>query len=204
MQKIFSQEVRFKADEGSDYPEWSIDKLEKYADVYDGTHQTPKYVESGIKFVSVEDIGNLYSTDKFITEEAYKKDFNIVPERNDILMTRIGNVGTPALVTSDEKIAFYVSLALLKCKSIKSEYLYHYIKSEPFQNELWKRMLHIAFPMKINKGDIGQCIIQVPCLEEQQKIADFLSDFDTAIDFAKQELEQWKELKKGLLQQLFE
>ena len=38
-----------------------------------------------------------------------------------------------------------------------------------------------------------------PCLKEQQKIADFLSDFDTAIDLAKQELEQWKELKKGIV-----
>lgn len=42
-----------------------------------------------------------------------------------------------------------------------------------------------------------------PCLEEQQKIADFLSAFDETIDYAKQELEKWKELKKGLLQQMF-
>ena len=42
-----------------------------------------------------------------------------------------------------------------------------------------------------------------PCLEEQQKIGDFLSDFDVAISLAKQELEKWKLLKKGLLQQMF-
>lgn len=38
---------------------------------------------------------------------------------------------------------------------------------------------------------------------EQQKIANFLSDFDTAIDLAKKEMEKWKLLKKGLLQQMF-
>ena len=43
----------------------------------------------------------------------------------------------------------------------------------------------------------------IPCLEEQKKIADFLSDFDEAISLAKQELEKWKLLKKGLLQQIF-
>ena len=42
-----------------------------------------------------------------------------------------------------------------------------------------------------------------PCLEEQHLIADFLSDFDEAIAAAKKELELWKELKKGLLQQMF-
>jgi type I restriction enzyme S subunit len=46
-------------------------------------------------------------------------------------------------------------------------------------------------------------VILVPCLEEQQKIADFLSAYDEAISYAKQELDKWKELKKGLLQQMF-
>lgn len=43
----------------------------------------------------------------------------------------------------------------------------------------------------------------IPCIEEQQKIADFLSAYDEAIYYAKQELCIWKELKKGLLQQMF-
>ena len=42
-----------------------------------------------------------------------------------------------------------------------------------------------------------------PCIEEQQKIADFLATYDEAISCAKQELDKWKELKKGLLQQMF-
>jgi type I restriction enzyme S subunit len=43
----------------------------------------------------------------------------------------------------------------------------------------------------------------LPCLEEQQKIAEFLPAYDEAISYAKQELDKWKELKKGLLQQMF-
>ena len=39
--------------------------------------------------------------------------------------------------------------------------------------------------------------VSIPCLEEQQKIANFLSAFDEAIGYAKQELEKWKELGKG-------
>ena len=51
--------------------------------------------------------------------------------------------------------------------------------------------------------DLKKIKINIPCLEEQQKIADFLSAYDEAITCAKQELEHWKQLKKGLLQQMF-
>ena len=56
---------------------------------------------------------------------------------------------------------------------------------------------------KINRDELGMFKFKVPCLEEQQKIADFLSDFDKAIDLSKQEFEKWKLLKKGLMQQMF-
>ena len=46
-------------------------------------------------------------------------------------------------------------------------------------------------------------LLFAPDIEEQRLIADFLSDFDEAIAAAKKELKLWKELKKGLLQQMF-
>ena len=56
----------------------------------------------------------------------------------------------------------------------------------------------------IGRENIADTLIYFPSeMEEQQKIADFLSIFDKAITYAKQELEKWKELKKGLLQQMF-
>ncbi len=55
----------------------------------------------------------------------------------------------------------------------------------------------------INAEEYAGYVLQIPCLEEQHLIADFLSTFDEAIAAAKKELELWKELKKGLLQQMF-
>ena len=203
MQKIFSQEIRFKADDGSEYPEWEEKKLLEIATIYDGTHQTPNYVEQGIPFVSVENIKNLYKTNKYITE-AFEKEFKIYPEKGDILMTRIGDIGTASLVSRNMKIAYYVSLALLKPQeNILADYLVQYISNTCFQKELWKRTLHIAFPKKINKGEIGECKVKAPCLEEQQKIADCLSAMDRKIEAEKKILKDWKELKKALLQQMF-
>ena len=85
------------------------------ASVYDGTHQTPNYVDKGVMFLSVEDISTLKS-EKFISEAVFLEEFKVSPERADILMTRIANIGTTNVVRANEKLAYYVSLALLKTK----------------------------------------------------------------------------------------
>ena len=64
------------------------------ADVFDGTHQTPNYVDSGVMFLSVENIATLQSN-KFISESAFEKEFKVSPTYGDILMTKIGDIGTP-------------------------------------------------------------------------------------------------------------
>ena len=204
LQQIFSQKLCFKDKNGNNYPNWEKKQLSEYVFIYDGTHQTPKYTNGGIKFVSVENINNLSGTNKFISEKDFLKEFKNIPEKNDILMTRIGDVGTATLITQNEPLAYYVSLALFKQKkSIHMPFLLHYISTIYFQHELWKRTLHIAFPKKINKNEIGKCNLLVPCLEEQTKIADFLSAFDRKLENQKAQLEHWKQIKKGLLQQMF-
>ena len=204
LQQIFSQKLRFKDKNGNNYPNWEKKQLSEYVFIYDGTHQTPKYTNSGIKFVSVKNINNLSGTNKFISEKDFFKEFKNIPEKNDILMTRIGDVGTATLITQNEPLAYYVSLALFKQKkSIHMPFLLHYISTIYFQHELWKRTLHIAFPKKINKNEIGKCNLLVPCLEEQTKIADFLSAFDRKLENQKAQLEHWQQIKKGLLQQMF-
>ena len=57
--------------------------------------------------------------------------------------------------------------------------------------------------IEISGKNLSKCPLMIPCIEEQHIIADFLSNFDEAIAAAKKELELWKELKKGLLQQMF-
>lgn len=127
---------------------WIKSSAEKVSKIYDGTHQTPNYVSSGVKFVSVENIKDLYASTKYIAFDDFKRDFKVVPQINNILMTRIGDIGTPALVSNNEPLAYYVSLALFKVKKIESAFLYHYIQTPFFQKELWRRTLHVAFPPK--------------------------------------------------------
>jgi type I restriction enzyme S subunit len=206
MQKLFSQELRFKDDNGKEFPKWEKKKLNKIANIYDGTHQTPKYLEEGIPFYSVEHVtANDFQNTKFISKEVFDKENKRVKlERGDILMTRIGDIGTSRLITWDVNASFYVSLALIKQSPIfNSEYLNQYISTRDFQSELWKRTIHVAFPQKINLGEIGDCFVMLPSLKEQKKIADFLSTIDTKIYRTENQLKQTQQYKKGLLQNMF-
>ena len=205
MQKIFSQKLRFKDKLGNPYPAWKTAPLGNEAFVFDGTHQTPKYTLDGIPFVSVEDINSLSSITKYISEEAYLTDFKAScrAKKGDIFMTRIGDIGTPSICPKDD-IAYYVSLALIKCKNnLSNNFLKFAIESNKFQSELRKRSILTAFPKKINTGEIGKCLISLPCMDEQQKIASFFSALDQKIELNERKLEGLKKLKKGLMQQMF-
>ncbi|MEZ2042996.1 restriction endonuclease subunit S [Staphylococcus aureus] len=191
-------ELRFPGFEG----EWEEKKLGEVAKIYDGTHQTPKYTNEGIKFLSVENIKTLNSS-KYISEEAFEKEFKIRPEFGDILMTRIGDIGTPNIVSSNEKFAYYVSLALLKTKNLNSYFLKNLILSSSIQNELWRKTLHVAFPKKINKNEIGKIKINYPKKQEQQKIGQFFSKLDRQIELEEQKLELLQQQKKGYMQKIF-
>lgn len=149
--------------------------------VYDGVHQTPEYQSEGIMFLSVENVATMTSS-KFISEEAFERDYKVYPEKGDILMTRIGDVGTPNVVETTEKIAFYVSLALLKPHDIDSYFLSNSIQSPFVQKGIRNRTLLSAIPQKINKDEIGKVDILFPTnTEEQKQIGEYFSNLDHLI-----------------------
>ena len=182
---------------------WEQRKLGELVGIYDGVHQTPEYQDSGIMFLSVENIATLKS-EKYISEEAFERDYKVYPEKGDILMTRIGDVGTTNVVETAEKVAFYVSLALLKPNGIDSYFLSNAMKTNVFQKGLRERTLVTAIPQKINKDEIGKIDIFITNDdEEQKKIGTYFSTLDNLITLHQRELDHLKLLKKGMLQQMF-
>ena len=193
--------LRF-ADFSDDYIE---SKLKNYVEVYDGTHETPNYVDIGIKFVSVENIKNLLNSDKYIPEIDFDK-YKIKPKYNDVFMTRIGDIGTSTIYKSNEPLAYYVSLALLRSKNesvLYPDYLNQYISNQDFQKELHDRTIHVAFPKKINTGEIGECNIKIPSYNEQTKVSNFLSLIDKKIELQSKKIEDLKLFKLSLREKLF-
>lgn len=183
--------------------DWEPRELGEVADIFDGTHQTPKYMGSGIKFVSVENIDTL-DTEKYISEEAYNKEYsNKQAEKGDVLMTRIGDIGTAKVIETNDSLAYYVTLALLKPKGLDSYFLSNAIATPTVQNSIWRRTLHIAFPKKINLGEINQVELFVPTIDEQIKIGELFQNLDQTIAFQQQKLEKLQNIKKAYLNEMF-
>ena len=182
--------------------DWEQRKLSEVVGVYDGVHQTPNYTDSGVMFLSVENIATLTSQ-KFISEEAFERDYKVYPQKGDVLMTRIGDVGTPNVVENTEKLAFYVSLALLKPTGIDSYFLCNVIQSRRFKRGLKNRTLVTAIPQKINKDEIGKVDLLMPKSSgEQALIGAYFHQLDHLITLHQRKLEEMKRQKKALMQLL--
>ena len=132
-------------------------------------------------FLSVENMATLTSQ-KFISREAFARDYPVYPKRGDVLMTRIGDIGTSNVVETDDKLAFYVSLALLKPFNVDSYYLDKSLQSPSAKMELYRRTLHTAFPKKINKNQIAEVMLPIPrSRQEEEQIGALFRNLDTLI-----------------------
>ncbi len=184
---------------------WDFRRLGEIAVIRDGTHQTPKYVQSGIPFFSVEHVtsGDFNNT-KFITKEEHKlltRSCKI--EMGDILMTRIGSIGDCKLIDWEVEASFYVSLALLKIdKRFNAAYITHFSKSNFFQKEVEMNSLQSAIPRKINLGSISKVRVLFPPIEEQNAIATALSDVDALLTSLDRLIAKKRDLKQAAMQQL--
>lgn len=201
MQTLLTAESRLPSFSGK----WVSKPIGEVALIYDGTHMTPDYVESGVPFYSVEHLtSDDFKNTKFISELVFANECRRVRlEKNDILMTRIGDIGTAKLIDWDVRASFYVSLALIKPGPlVHGAFLAQFISASSFRSELHKRTIHVAFPKKINLGEIGKCLIALPPVEEQRQIAEVLSASDGEISTNVRKLEALRQEKSALMQQL--
>lgn len=145
----------------------------------DGTHSRPKYVDSGIPFISVKDVssGTLdFSNCKFITEEEHNELYKRCnPEYGDILLTKVGTTGIPVIVDTTDEFSVFVSVALLKFnqKLLHNEYLIHLINSPLVQRQAEENTRGVGNKNWVMR-DISNTLIAIPPLAEQIRIVEKL------------------------------
>lgn len=168
--------------------------------VSDGTHFTPNYVDEGVKFISVKDVRkssiDLNNT-KFITvEEADKLDRRCKPQRNDVLLTKIGaTFGFASTIETDERFQIFVSLALLRPNSkILPKYLEVFLNSDLAYIQ-YERVIKGAGVPDLHLEDIRKIKIPLPSKEEQLRI---VSKYQIAYDEKTQKEIQAKELLQDI------
>lgn len=212
MQKIFSQEVRFRREDGTEFPKWENDKIGNCVNVTSckRVHQSD-WTDEGVPFYRAREIVALYNNEPIfplhISNDTYNTFSNIsgAISKGDLLITGVGTIGIPYLVKEADKFYFKDGNIIWfqnKEDRILGLFLFYVFGTDALHaqilNDSGKGTVH-TFTI----ANAKETTIPVPCLEEQQKIADVLSAYDEAITYAKQELDKWNELKKGLLQQMF-
>ena len=213
MQKLFSQEVRFKADDGSDFPEWEEKSYLSICNVFaDGDWiESKDQSDSGIRLIQTGNIGNGVFIDKddkkkYISKETFDRlKCNEVFE-GDILISRLPSPAGRACIVPklNERMITAVDCTIVRTDKsiILHDYCVQFMQSS-------KHFYYVASMMaggtrqRISRKNLEDELISVPCLEEQQKIADCLSSLDEVIEKQKATLAAWEGLKKGLLQQMF-
>ena len=205
MQKLFSQQVRFKADDGSEFGEWETTTLGQTGKFIGGgtpSKENSEFWEGSIPWISSSDLTEesifKINITRFISQNALNQSATkLVPANSILIVSRVG-VGKVAITPNEICTSQdFTSLTLHKGSSIFFAYL---IKSlTPYLLEMNQGTSIKGFI----KDDLANLELKIPCIEEQTKIANFLSAIDQKIEVVAQQIEQAKQWKKGLLQQMF-
>jgi len=213
MQKIFSQELRFKDDNGNKYPDWEEKKLGE-VDIYisDGNYgelypKASEMKQSGIPFVRANNIKNLrlvWNDMRYIDAELHSVLTSGHLKTDDILVTTRGDIGMVAIVSEDFNGAnINAQICLLRVgQELNAYFLLQFLGSVNGKKQ-FKQLQTGSALKQLPKGNLRKIKLKKPFLEEQQKIANFLSSLDSKIDSVSIQIKNTKAFKKGLLQQMF-
>ena len=220
MQQLFSGKLRFKParpaggdENGEDYEDWEEKKLGDIGETYNGlTGKTKEDFGNGKPYVQYKQIFDNSRIDisrfELVNIGADERQKKVI--FGDVFFTvsseTPNEIGT-ASVLLDQIDELYLNSFCFGYRAnsleLLSPYFSRYLfRSELFRNEIVK-LAQGSTRYNMSKVQLMKLKIQLPCLEEQQKIANFLSSIDAKIESTNQQINQTQGFKKGLLQQLF-
>ena len=213
MQKIFSQELRFKDDKGEEFPAWEEKKLGEVGVLKNGIAKGKEFFGTGKKFINLQDVfgkTKLYFNDYGLVEVTDKELEENNLRKGDVLFVRSSvkpeGVGLSCVVMEDLLDTVFSGF-IIRCRFSDTSIIdinystYCFLESN-FRTELLKKSSSSA-NTNINQDNLANLRFKLPCIKEQQKIAEILSALDAKIELENQKLEHWQQIKKGLLQQMF-
>lgn len=198
MQKLFSQELRFKEDGDRNFPDWENVCFGDVATFYNGrAYKQSEWEDNGIPVIRLQNLTgsstNYYYSNIKLPENQYCN-------QGDLLYMWSATFG-PVWWNGDKAIYHYhIWKIKTNLNQLSKNYLYYildYITDKMKNTSNGSTMLHIT------KGGIEKLRIDLPYLQEQIKIANFLITIDEKITQSQTYLDTVKQYKQGLLQQMF-
>jgi len=222
MQKIFPSlrqgsgqarpELRFKQDDGADFPDWEENHLGELGSFKNGFNADKSAFGTGTEFVNLMDIFGkseikLTPLDRVEINEKQLEDYKI--KKGDILFVRSSvkrtGVGQSCLVNDDFVNTIYSGFIIRfrqNANKLFEQYQKYCFSSVPFR----KKLLSLATSSantNINQESLAKILLSYPELKEQQKIANFLSTLDKKLETVQAQINQTETFKKVLLQKVF-
>ncbi|MGW7830601.1 restriction endonuclease subunit S [Staphylococcus xylosus] len=208
MQKIFSQKIRFKDENGNNYPVWQENKLENIALKVKTKNFNNEYKETFTNSAEFGIVSQRDFFDKDISNEKNLTNYYIVEENDFVYNPRISNYAPVGPINRNKLGRTGIMSPLytvFKVENINKLFLEYYFKTSQ-----WHKFMKLngdsgarsdRFTIKINI--FMQMPIMMPAFEEQEKIGDFFSKIDNFIEKQSDKVELLKERKKGFLQKMF-
>ena len=200
MQKIFSQEIRFKQDDGSDFPDWE----EVYADEILKTVSNKNH-DGTEKIVSISQTGGAVYRDQngidIIASEESVKNYKIIEPGDFVISLRSFQGG---IEYSEIRGICSPAYTIMKpTVDLDTSFFRTFFKTGDFIKRLSLTVVGIRDGKQISFGAFSTIPLPFPSVPEQKKIASFLSKIDVKIQKTSSQIEQMETFKTGLLQQMF-
>ncbi|QUM66406.1 restriction endonuclease subunit S [Staphylococcus delphini] len=204
MQKIFSQELRFKDDNGEDYPDWEETMISNIGEVVTGNTPSKKEEEywrsNEYVWVTPTDITNkkdIYQSGVYLSQKGYEKARKL--PKNTLLITCIASIGKNAILRTQGACNQQIN-GIIPFKEFDIDYLYYAFEDI---SKLMKKVAGKTATQIVNKKTFENLSLDIPTTLEQQKIGEFFSQLDRYIELQEQKINLFKQRKKGFLQKMF-
>jgi type I restriction enzyme S subunit len=204
MQELLTGKRRLPGFEG----EWEVKMLKDIIKipVTDGPHMTPRFLDTGVPFLSVNNLVNNridFGDLRFISKEDHCTfSRKCKPQKGDILLGKAASVGKVAIVDSDTEFNIWSPIALIRITENHSPaYVYYALQGQDLVGQI-SLLTNASSQGNIGMGDIEKLAFRLPGKEEQTAIASTLSELDAELATLEARMEKVQQLKQGMMQQL--
>jgi type I restriction enzyme, S subunit len=209
MQKIFSQETRFKDENGRDFPEWEEKKFGEIATFLKGRGISKDKVTLGGKHECIR-YGELYTHyDEIITEVKSKTDSSkldsVESKFGDVLIPSSGETALDIATVScinKPNVLLGGDINIIRSDENNNGNFFAYYLSGRMRIEIAKIAQGYSV-VHLYSSHLKKLKLMIPVIEEQQKIAEFLSSIDNLIKLKQNHIENAELWKKGIMQRMF-